>query len=169
VGGKADSHVGDQRWTAGGALLDEVDDLASVHHGEVRGVPGAVDEPGERHPGDSLQRRLAGVAGGELVGRDAQAVAALVGEVHDEAALGQGGQQLVRRRTGEPQLPRDRRRRHRTRLPPEVAQDRQHLVGRGDLRRAGHGTRLQLSGIPDRNRHSSVVRRRGEGVGCSDA
>ena len=70
---------------ARGPLLDDVDDLAPVQHGQVGRVPDPVDEVGQRHPGDPLQRRLAAVAGAELVGGEAEGVAALLGQVGDEA------------------------------------------------------------------------------------
>ena len=71
------------------ALLDHVQDVAAVQHGEVAVLGRGVDEPAEHGAGDPAQRLLARVGGAELEGRDAEAVAALLGQVDDEAAVAQ--------------------------------------------------------------------------------
>ena len=48
-------------------------------------MAGPVDEPGQQRPGETLQRRLPGVRGAELERRDSEPVAALLGQVDDEA------------------------------------------------------------------------------------
>ena len=48
---------------------------------------GRGDEPGEHRLGDPAQRVLAQVGAAELVGADAEPVAALLGQVHDEALV----------------------------------------------------------------------------------
>ena len=79
MGGQPHPDVGDQRRPAGRPLLEDVEDVTAVQDGEVAAVPGAVDEGGERTAGDPAQRLLPGVAGADLEGRDAEAVAPVVG------------------------------------------------------------------------------------------
>ncbi len=85
VGGQPDPDVGDQRRSAGGALLEDVEDVAAVQHREVGALAGPVDQLGERPPGDALQRPLPRVAAADLERRHPEPVAVLVGQVHDEA------------------------------------------------------------------------------------
>jgi hypothetical protein len=136
--GQSHPHVGDQGWASGRALLDEVHDLPPVQDGQVRGVPGPVDEPAERYTRDALQRGLADVAGAELVGGHAEAEAPFVGQVDDEPALRQRREQLVRGGPGQFQIAGDRGGGHRPGLAGEVAEDRERLLRGGHLHRDRH-------------------------------
>ena len=92
-----DADVGDQRRPAGRPLLDDVEHLATVQHGQVRRLADAVHQGGERPAGQALQGFLARVAAAELERRQPEAVAVLVGEVDDEAFLDHRVEQVVRR------------------------------------------------------------------------
>ena len=70
--------VGHQRRAPRRALLDDVEHVAAVQHGEVGVVRGAVDQPREDRPRDPLQGLLPGVRRAELERGHAQAVAALL-------------------------------------------------------------------------------------------
>ena len=68
-----------------------------------------VDQPREHLRRDPAQRLLAGVGRAELERRGPQAVAALLGQVHDEALVAQDTEQVVGRRAREPEVAGDRR------------------------------------------------------------
>src|SRR6185437_13165686 len=109
----------------GGPFFDDVDDLAAVQHGQVGVMAGPVDQPGQRQPGQPLQRGLTAVAGGQLVGAQSQAVAAFVGQVHHEPVGDQRVQQVVGGGPGEPDVTADGGGGHRLGLLGQVAQDGQ--------------------------------------------
>ena len=90
VGGQAHADVGHEAGPPGRALLDHVEHVAAVEHGQVGVVRGRGDEPGEHGLGDPAQRVLAQVGGADLVGADAEPVAALLGQVDDEALVDAG-------------------------------------------------------------------------------
>jgi len=132
-------------------------------------VPGPVHQRRQGHAGNPLQRRLPGEPGAELVRGHAQAVPALVGEVDDEPVLAEHREQLIGRRAGQPEVAGDGRGRDRAGLAGQVAEDRQHLVGGGNL--GGHPAqatppvgraRPGLSGIPDSVHPRGMVARRSE-------
>ena len=82
--GQPDADVADQRRASRRALLEDVEHVASVQHGQVGTVAGAVDQSHEGPAREALQGLLAGVSAADLEGRDAQPVAMLVGEVGDK-------------------------------------------------------------------------------------
>ena len=113
VRGEADADVGHEAGPAGRALLDHVQHLAALQHREVGVVGGRGDEPGEHGLRDPAQRVLAQVGAAELVRADPEPVAALLGQVDDEALVDEHAQQVVRRAAREPEVARDRGRRQR--------------------------------------------------------
>jgi hypothetical protein len=133
VRGESHADVGDQAGTAGGALLDHVEDVAAVEDREVGVVGGGGDEPREDGLRDPAQRVLAQVGRAELVGRDAEAVAALLGQVDDEALVSEDIEQVVRRRAGEPEVAGDRRRRQRRGVAGQQLQQLQRVGGGGSV------------------------------------
>ena len=108
----------------GRALLDDVEHVAAVQHGEVGVVRGRVDQAGQDRPGDPLQRLLPGVRRAELERGDAQPVAALLGQVGDEALAAQHRQQVVDARAGQAEVAGDRGGRHRLGVPRDAAAGR---------------------------------------------
>ena len=150
VGRQPDPDVGHQRRPAGRALLDDVEHVAPVQHGQVRVVRGRVDQPGEDRPGDPLQRLLPGVRRAQLEGGHAQAVAALLGQVGHEALAAQHRQQVVDARAGQAQVAGDRGGGHRLGMSRDVLQDGEGLPGGGGV---GHGP---LSQMRDTNDHRWV-------------
>ena len=136
---ETDADVGDQAGPAGRPLLDDVEDLATVQDGEVAAVGRAVDQARQHRPRDPLQRRLPRVRRAELEGRDPEAVAALAREVHDEPLRAQHREQVVDGGAREPQIARDRARRHRRGVAGEELEDGQRVRCRGGVR---HGRRI---------------------------
>jgi len=136
--GQPHADVGDQRRAPWGPLLDDVEDLPPVQDGEVRGVADRVDQPGQHRPGQPGQRLLARVRAADLEGAHAQAVAALLGQVDDEAGGDELGEERVGRRAGEAEVAGQRGGRHRARLPGERLEQRERLPGRGDTGRRPH-------------------------------
>ena len=104
-----------------------------MEHGQVAVVRGGVDEPAEHGAGDPAQRLLARVGGAELERRDPEPVAALLGQVHDEALVAQHGQQVVDARARQPELARDRRRGHRRGVTAEQLQHAERVGGGGSV------------------------------------
>ena len=96
---------------------------------------GRLDEPGQQRPADPLQRRLPGVGGPQLEGGDAEPVPALLGQVDDEALVGEHPQQVVDAGPGECQVAGDGGRGLRLGVPGEQAQ---HGEGVGGCRCVGH-------------------------------
>ena len=133
----------DQRRPARGAFLDDVDDLTAVQHGEVGVVTGAVDECGQRRPGQSLERCLPLVARGQFERADAEAVAPLLRQVHHEAVRREGVEQVVRRRAWQTHVAADGSSGDGSRLPRQVAQHGEHLPGGRD---DTHGVRVDQDG-----------------------
>ncbi len=138
VGGKAHAHIGDERRTPGGALLDEVEHVAPVQHREVPALAEAVDECGDERTAEPGKRLLSAESARELERGDTEAVAALLGQVHDESPLLHHREQVVHGRAREVEGVRDRRGGHRPALRREVREDRERLVGRRHLR-SGRG------------------------------
>lgn len=99
---QADADLRHQRLRAGRALLDQVQRLVAVQDAEVRGVPGAVDELAQQRPGEPFQGVVAQVRRAQLERRDAQAVPAFRGQVHDKTGGLQLVEQVVGRRAGRP-------------------------------------------------------------------
>ena len=137
-----DADVGDEARAPGGALLDHVQDVAPVEHGEVAVVGGGVHEPAEHRAGDPAQRLLARVGRAELERRDAEPVAALLGQVHDEALVAQHREQVVDGRARQPEVARDRRRRHRRGVRAEQLQQAERVGGGGGV---GHAAQCLRS------------------------
>ena len=134
------AHVGDELRPAGRSLLDDVEHVPPVEHREVRVVARRVDEPVHdpaRHP---LQRRLALVGGPELVCREPEPVATLLGEVAHVAAVDEHPEQVVDARPREAEVARDGGRRHR--LAP-AGDEGEHVEGVSGGRGVGHGQPTQ--------------------------
>ena len=113
-------------------------------------MPGAVDQLGERPPGEPGQRLLAGEAAADLERRDAEAVAVLVGQVHDEALVDHRVEQVVRRAPRQVARPHHPVERHRVGLRGQEPQHPQGAGGGGYLahevvRESGWGGRQALS------------------------
>ena len=106
-------------------LREQVERLRAVQDAEVGGLPGAVDQPAQQRPGQPLERVVPQVGRAQLERADPEPVPALLGQVRHEAGLGQLGEQVVRRRPGQPQLARHRRRGHRAGLAGQQPQHRQ--------------------------------------------
>ena len=114
-----------------------------MQDGEVGVVCRLVDEAPEQRAGHALQRRLALVRGPELEGRDAEAVAALLGQVGDEALLAKHGQQVVGRRAGEAEGAADRPGGEGLGMPCQQAQDLKGLSGGRCVAHGGSVARAQ--------------------------
>ena len=125
--------IGDQRRPARCPFLEHVEHLAAVRHSEVRRLPDAVDERGQRAVRDPLERGLPRVPDADLEGRNPQAVAPLLGDVGDEALLDHRVDQVVGRRPRQVQGARQPVERHRVRLGGQEAQHHQRPGGGGDL------------------------------------
>ncbi len=134
VGGKSHADIRHERGPVRCALLDDVEHVAPGHHGEVGALAGAIGEGGQQRSAEARERLLTGVAAGELERGGAEAPAALRCEVHDEAVLVEGGEQVVDGRSRDAELRGEGGCRDRTTLPCEEGEDPQRLIGRGNLR-----------------------------------
>ena len=105
---------------------------------------GRVDEPPEHGAGDPAQRLLARVGRAELERGDAEPVAALLGQVHDEPLLAQHREQVVDARARQPEVARDRRGRHGRGVRAEQLQDGERV-----RRRRGRWPRGPVSQMRD--------------------
>ncbi len=161
--GQAHAHVRDQGGSPRRTLLDHVDDVAPGQDREVRRLPHAVDqtrEHGRAQPGEGL---VAGVSGAQLVGGDAHAVPALLGEVHHVAVRDHDGELPVERRARDAKRGRERRRGHRTALTREVGEQREGVVDGGSGCRGGCGRpagRRRLGHDPSLTYETAGVRKR---------
>ena len=125
-----------------------------MEHSQVRVVRGGVDEARQDGLRDPSQRFLADVGGADLVRGDAQAVAALLGEVDDEPLVGEDLEQVVGGRAREVEVMRDGCRRERLGVAGQQAQDLERV---GGCRGVRHGLALIVSGT----RHAGVQPHRG--------
>ena len=158
VRGEADADVGHQVRPVRRALLDHVEDVPAVQHRQVRVVRGGVDEARQDGLRDPSQRFLADVGGADLVRGDAQAVAALLGEVDDEPLVGEDLEQVVGATSaGGRGALRDRRRRERLRVAGQQAQDLERVGGCGGV---GHGAPLDCLRYETRPRTAASRRGR---------
>ena len=80
-----------------------------MEHREVRVVPRLVDEAVHDPAGHPLQRSLPLVGGAELVCREAQSVAPLLGQVAHVATVDEDGEQVVDARARQAEVARDGR------------------------------------------------------------
>ena len=114
------------------------------------GVPDGVDQPGQDRAGQAWQRFLPGVGGADLERAHAEAVAALLGQVDDEAGGHELGEQVVGRRAGQAEVARQGRGRDGAGLARQGLQQGQRLPG-GRNTRAGPdvGHRVSLGSAPD--------------------
>ena len=133
VGGQSYADVGDQRGPARGALLQHVEDVATVRHREVRRLPDPVHERRQRPVRDALEGGLARVADADLEGGHAQAVAAVLGDVGDEALLDHRVDQVVGRRARQVERRGQPFQRHRVRLGGQEAQHPERARGGRNL------------------------------------
>ena len=99
----------------------------------MRVVGGGGDQAGEDRLRDPAQRVLAHVGAAELVGADAEAVAPLLGQVHDEALVDQHVEQVVGAAAREVEVARDRGRRERRGVAGEQLEQLQRLSGGGGV------------------------------------
>ena len=137
-----------------------------MQHREVRALADPVDQRGQPAPRDPLQRRLARVPAADLVGRDAQAVAVLVGEVHHEAFGDHRGEQVVRRAARQVAGARDPIQGHRVGLRREEPQHPEGTRRRRYLTHAGQRRAVLRPGCRLRHAAAPVTFRRVAGVGC---
>ncbi len=147
--------VGHQRRAARRPLLDDVEHLAAVQHGQVRGVPDRVDQPRQHRPGQPRQWLLPGVGTADLERAHAESVAAFLRQVDDETGGDQLGQQVVGRRAGQAEVAGQRGRGDRAGLASQGLQQGQRVACRGNAR-CGPAAAAQ-----DRLRHHASLDRAG--------
>lgn len=92
---KANTDVGDQVRPSWRTLLDDVEHVAPVHHGEVSTLAQPVDEVCEQRVPEPAQRLLPREPAGQLECGDPESIAPGFGQVNDEPALLQHAEQMV--------------------------------------------------------------------------
>ena len=102
VRGQANADVRDERRSPRCTLLDHVQDVGTLQHDEVCGLPDPVDEAGQGDSGEPGQRLLPREPVADLPRRKAHAPGAVVGVVHDEVLIRHRPEQVIRRGSGSP-------------------------------------------------------------------
>lgn len=148
-GGQAHAHVGDQGRAAGRAFLDEIEDVGAVEDGEMPVDARAVDEAGEDRARPALQRRLPGERRPDLVCRSPQPISPCLGQVRDEPAVGEDGEQVIDGRAGQAEVAGDGGGGHRLAVRGEQREDVERVARRGGIRHAGS--------LPGRGREGRLV------------
>jgi hypothetical protein len=133
VCGQANPDVRDQRRTTRSALFDYIDNVATVHNGEVRAFSDGVDKFGHERSADECERLLTQVAGSQVVRRHPESPPTVT--VDNKTVLSERGEQVICRGTRDAEGCRNRCRRDRCPLAGEIPQDGEGLIGCRNLNR----------------------------------
>jgi hypothetical protein len=93
--GKPNPDVGDKVRSSRRALLDDVQNVSAVHHGEVCALPYPVNEVGEQRVPQPAERLLAREAAREFESGHTKSVSTSLGEVDDKSTLLKHAEQMV--------------------------------------------------------------------------
>ncbi|GGE92059.1 hypothetical protein GCM10011313_13720 [Mycetocola zhadangensis] len=119
------------------ALLDDVENVAPVHHGEVSTLPHPVDQVGEQRVAKPAQRLLAGESARQFKRCHSESIPAGFGQVHDKPSFLQDSEQVVNGGSGQIERGGKGRGSNRTTLGREVTENAKRGIRCWNLR-TGH-------------------------------